>query len=301
MKPILIHIHIYYPHLWPELRAVVERQAEKGVPFRLVVTQVEPHPEIEEEVHRMFPEAAVRFVPNLGYDIAPFMEMLNEMNLEDFSYVIKLHTKRNVEQDVVRLCTASPFNMKGSRWREALLAFSRPDNMERSLREFEKNPRCGMVAHHLVICPRVTKKDKKQYHTWQKAVELLKGLGLPEPPNQHFVMGSMFMCRAELLKPLQRLNLKPENFPPPDPKHLKETLAHVLERCLGAVITTQGYEIRDCFSPPKDYVRERLHIVLPRLRRFIFSRKMTRKGKWLLKVCKIPVYYGKPKERNRKS
>lgn len=301
MLPVLIHVHLYYHELWPELRDVVKRLTERAAPYRLVVTQVEPHPEIEEEIHHLFPGSVVKLVPNLGYDIAPFMEVLSEVNLEGFSYVIKLHTKRNVERDMVRLCTVSPFNMKGSRWREALLAFSRPDNMERCLQEFEENSRCGMVAHHLVICPRVTRKDKEQYHIWQEAVELLKPLGLPEPTNQHFVMGSMFMCRAELLKPLQRLNLKLEDFPPPDPQHLKETLAHVLERCFGAVITTQGYEIRDCFSPPRDYVREWLLVILQRLGHFIFSRKMTRKGNWLLKVCKIPVYYGKPMERHRKS
>lgn len=291
MKPLLIHIHVYYQHLWPELRDRVLYLSGLGVRFHLAVTSVEECPQLEAEVQRLFPGAELLVVPNLGYDIAPFMAVLQSVNLEEFSYVIKLHTKRDVEQAVVCLCAASPFNIRGSRWRDALLAFSKPGNFERCLQELAQNPRCGMVAHHLTICPRVTKKDKEQYHTWLRAVELVQQMALPAPPSQHFVMGSMFMCRAELLKPLQGLNLKPGDFPPPDPEHLEETLAHVLERCLGAVVTAQGYEIRDCFSPRSDYVRELFWVALQRVGHFLYSRKVTRKGKLLVKICKIPVFY----------
>lgn len=296
MKPLLIHIHVYYQRLWPELRDRVLYLSGLGLRFHLVVTLVEECPQLEAEVQRLFPGAEVRMVPNRGYDIAPFMGVLQSVNLEDFSYVIKLHTKRDVEQAVVCLCVASPFNMRGSRWREALLGFSKPGNFECCLQAFAQNPRCGMVAHHLVICPRVTKKDKEQYHTWLRAAELVRQLGLPEPPNQHYVMGSMFMCRAGLLKPLLGLNLKPEDFPLPDPEHLEETLAHVLERCLGAVVTAQGYEICDCFSPRGDYMREFFWVAAQRVVHFLYSRKVTRKGNTLVKVCKIPVFYRKSRK-----
>ncbi len=291
MKPVLIHIHVYYPHLWTELRDAVQRVAEQGLPIRLLVTFVEPHPEIEAEIPQLWPGAEVRLVPNRGYDIAPFMELLNSVNLDDFSFIIKLHTKRDIEQFVVCLCVASPYNMNGSRWRDALLAFTKPENLQQSLQALQQDEKLGMVAHHQVICPKVTKSDKEQYNTWLSAVKLVRQMGLPDPPKQHFVMGSMFICRAEMLKPLQRLGLKTDDFPPPDPEHLQETLAHVVERGLGAVVTAQGYEIRDVFTPRADYVRECLLVQLQRLGRFFFSRKITRSGKLIVKICKIPVYY----------
>lgn len=291
MKPLLIHIHLYYPHLWPELRGAAMRIEEQGVIFHLVVTMVENHPSIAAEIAERWPEAELRIMPNLGYDIAPFMEILNSVKLEDYSYIIKLHTKRDVVAPWVQLCAASPFNLNGSRWRETLLAFIQPENWECCLQTLQTQPKLGMLAHHLVICPRVSRKDKKTQHTWLKAVDLLKTLGLPEPPNQRFVMGSMFMCRAELLKPLQELKLKPADFSPPDPDHIEETLAHVIERCLGAVITAQGYEIADCFSTKWDYVREWIQYLMQRFGHFIYSRKHTRRGKLIVKICKIPVYY----------
>lgn len=289
----LIHIHVYYTHLWPELRACVERAEALGLRFRLFVTTAGEKPEIAAEVAERWPEAEVSVVPNRGYDIAPFLEVLSSVRLADFSYIIKLHTKRDVEQARVILCTAAAVNMKGSRWRDALLAFTRPENFEKVLQTLESKPQLGMVAHHLVICPRVSVKDKEQSKTWQKAVEMVKTLGLPEPPNSHFVMGSMFICRAELLKPLQRLGLTTEDFPPPDPEHLEETIAHVIERLLGAVVTAQGYEIRDCFSPRKEYIREAIEVLLQRIGHFLFSRKVTSSGKLIIKICKIPVWHGR--------
>lgn len=291
MKPLLIHIHVFYPQLWPELRDGVLRVQEQGLRFRLIVTMVEEHPAIAAEIAERWPEAELRQVRNLGYDIAPFLEVLNSVSLEDYSYVIKLHTKRDVAAPWVQLCVAAPFNMNGSRWREALLAFIQPGNLERCLQMLQNRPKLGMLAHHHVICPGVSYRDKEQYNTWLKAVEIIKELGLPLPPNQRFVMGSMFICRAVLLKPLQKLGLKTADFSPPDPEHLEETLAHVMERCLGAVVTAQGDEICDCFSPGRDYVREWLYLQMQRLGHFLYSRKLTRSGKLIVKICKIPVYY----------
>lgn len=292
MNPILIHIHVYYAQLWAELREIVERVEAMGLPLRLVVTMPEAKPEIEAEVTARWSGAEVRSVPNRGYDIAPFLDVLRSVRTEDFSYIIKLHTKRNVEAPYVRLCSAAPVNMNGSRWRDALLGFGRAGNLEKSLAELRTDPRLGMVAHHLVICPKVTKADKEQYRTWLKAVEMTESLGLPKPPNSRFVMGSMFICRADLMKPLQRIRLNAEDFPPPDPEHLEETTAHVVERLLGAVVTAQGYDIRDCFSPRRDYVREGVAVFLQRAGRFLYTRKETRKGKVIIKICKIPVYHG---------
>lgn len=293
MKPILIHIHVYYTHLWPELRECVERVAALGLPFRLVVTTAGEKPGIAADVAERWPEAELRVVPNRGYDIAPFLEVLRSVRLEEFSYIIKLHTKRDVEQARVILCSAASVNMRGSRWRDALLAFARPNNLGQVLHTLESESGVGMVAHHLVICPRVSAEDKEQFKTWKKAVEMVKNLGLPEPPNSRFVMGSMFICRAELLKPLLRLGLTTEDFPPPDPEHLEETIAHVIERLLGAVVTAQGYAIRDCFSPRMEYISEAIEVLLQRIGHFLYYSKTTRQGKRIIKICKVPVWHGK--------
>ena len=66
-----------------------------------------------------FKNVNVEIVKNLGFDLGPFVHVLNEVNLNDYSYVIKLHTKRDI-----------PLNGKkdwytGSGWRDALLKFIR--------------------------------------------------------------------------------------------------------------------------------------------------------------------------------
>lgn len=43
-----------------------------------------------------FKNADFYVVPNLGFDLGPFVYALDKVNLSDYSYVIKLHTKRDI-------------------------------------------------------------------------------------------------------------------------------------------------------------------------------------------------------------
>jgi len=38
-------------------------------------------------------------------------------------------------------------------------------------------------------------------------------------------------------------------------------------------------------------VREAIEVLLQRIGHFLFSRKVTRSGKLIIKICKIPVFY----------
>lgn len=94
MKPILVHCHIFYPELWEELKSCIKNIAPN--PFDLFVTMVEEHNDISKDIQNNFPKAHIDIVKNVGYDIFPFVSVLNKINLEDYSYVVKLHTKRPI-------------------------------------------------------------------------------------------------------------------------------------------------------------------------------------------------------------
>lgn len=102
----LIHAHIFYPDIWPEILSCIENCLAESAPrsVSLVLTYPETHPELKDilipAVNRLKPslkDSEVVPVPNCGYDIAPFLiEVLNRRTLNDYDYIIKLHTKRNV-------------------------------------------------------------------------------------------------------------------------------------------------------------------------------------------------------------
>lgn len=115
MKPILIHCHIYYPKLWKEFKECI-LNISALYRYKLFVTMVEKNSDIEDDIMKNFPNNKIEIVDNRGYDIGPFIHVLNQVNLDEYSYIIKLHTKRNVEskKEAIR-------QMYGSIWRENLL------------------------------------------------------------------------------------------------------------------------------------------------------------------------------------
>ncbi len=91
------------------------------------------------------------------------------------------------------------------------------------------------------------------------------------------------------MRPLLALNLKQEDFAISECD--KVSLAHVIERFLWHIVVAQGYKIKDCTTPK--YIRIAKTIFAKTfgpLLNSIYSKKHTKKGKLLIKICKIPVY-----------
>ncbi len=64
-----------------------------------------------------------------------------------------------------------------------------------------------------------------------------------------------------------------------------ETLAHVVERLFGAIVEAGGYEVvgvkHDNYS---------LWFWWMAVKRFLFQKKVTKSGKLMVKICRIPVF-----------
>ena len=132
MKPILVVGHIYYLHLWLELKKCI--QNIEPYPFELYVTMTEKVPDVEKDIRQTFPKAVVEIVENRGYDIAPFLHVL-KINLDDYSYIVKLHTKRDLSK------IENFRNVVSSDWRTKLLSpFSTKTIFEEYIKSFEKYP-----------------------------------------------------------------------------------------------------------------------------------------------------------------
>ena len=104
MKKILVHVHIFYENLYPELKACLLNLKDYNCDY--IFTFVKENKTLESDIKSTFSNAKIEIVKNLGFDLGPFVHVLNEVNLSDYSYVIKLHTKRDIPQNI---CT---FNKK---------------------------------------------------------------------------------------------------------------------------------------------------------------------------------------------
>lgn len=285
MKPILVIVHIFYSNLWPELKKCI--QNIQAYPFELYVTMTEEKPNIEKDILQTFPQAHIEIVDNRGYDIGPFVHVLNKLNLDNYSYIVKLHTKR----DLSRYNTGFR-RMHSSIWRENLLIpYRQKTTLKKYVDYFDKCPQIGMQANYQVIVHKDTydKKAKKVIDSFFKEHHLPK-------MKYAFVAGTMFIARAHLFKPLQELKIDLDDFPKETTHAGKHTtqLAHALERFLGYMIYRQGFVISDgAVSTRKQQLYHQkiyLESLLTAVVRLFWQKKVTSSGKLLIKICKIPVY-----------
>lgn len=292
MKPILVCVHIYYKELWPELRRLIANIAAVDVPYEIFITT--PHQDVDwlEQLKNDQPEATIITVPNKGFDIAPFIDVINRVDLERYSYIIKLHTKRDMpySKDSFR-------ELRGEAWRESLTTIiASPEIFKAYLQCFEDDVSIGMQSDFHCILPfehdldpkaevflhnyinskgwpsieqivhmnKMAPKAKEGASTTlsssvntttdtnKKIHNYLSWIRNREFDNGRFVAGTMFIARAEIFKQIKDLHLSYDDFSSANTSGTSGTFAHMLERLIGYIVYAAGMRVTDGLLPERD-------------------------------------------------
>lgn len=285
MKHILVHVHVYYVDMWEELRSYLENLDTLKCSYDLFVTTVSEDEALIKKIRHFHPGTQIRKVANRGYDVGPFIEMLNEVDLSQYSYIIKLHTKRDLPREDVYLRNVC---IGGAKWRELLLSFLKPEHLQKCISAFERNPALGMVGHHDLIHRRGWT-DKR---AWNRAKEMVHEAGLKER-NSAYICGTMFICRAGLMQ-IVKEHLANAEFEIPD-RNVICSLSHCVERYLGMIVTAQGYDVQDVYTSEWEQTLHHMHwagiVAFRKFCRFLYQNRITSKGNHIIKILNIPVYY----------
>ncbi|HYN56714.1 MAG TPA: rhamnan synthesis F family protein [Motilibacterales bacterium] len=228
---VLVIVHIYYPELWAELAAGIERVPGE---VDIVVTLVEDRADhLADCIREQFPGADVRVVPNQGRDLWPLLQVLDRVPGHDL--VLKLHTKR------------SPHMRNGDSWRGALLdgLVGSPARISAIIGLMILDRRIGMVA------PARNVLGREFLGPNRPRVESLARTGgrAFDPDALWFPAGSMFWTRPEVLVPLADLGLTAGDFGA-ETGAVDGTLAHAVERYLGVLAASQELAVIE--SPDVD-------------------------------------------------
>lgn len=271
---VLAIVHVYYHSMWDELeRCLLNIAADDDL--TLLLTLSSPSPKLEQRIKECFPGVRIELVANKGYDIWPFLQMLELVNLDDFDLLVKLHTKREMNSRHGMKGVWTP----GSVWRDNLLSFCRTlKNWTLTKVQFTQ-PRVGMVSHELNCYGR--QHDYCQFH-YPDLNNILNRMGFDMPSNGRFVAGAMFAARPHLFKPFRGL-YQEEDFLVPDKTHT-EGLPHQLERILGLATCAQGFTIGS-FDGTNIRQKELVRNVL----RFFWYRQRT-SSHVRLRLLGIPVW-----------
>lgn len=268
----LIHAHIYYPHMWDELQRCIDN-ITSITECDVYITMVEEHQNLIEKIKKWNAKTTVKIVDNRGYDVGPFIDVLNSVELEDYEYVIKLHTKRDINTTPWYI---NGFDMGGNKWRETLLGFcSSKENWCKSLERL-KEPDCGMITDARLILKNCSK-------TFIKSTNWEEELGLTKIKEKKYVSGTMFVAKSEIFKPLIK-RIRITDFPTTN-RQEKVSPAHEMEQILGNLVYLDNKKIKSYDGK----VVSIFHPVIFRLKKFLYYHKKSEKGE-VIKIINIPIY-----------
>lgn len=275
MKKLAVHLHLYYLE---QLDEILEKLCNlEEIDFDLFVTMSKVDEEVKRKILNKFSNAKVFVVANRGYDIGPFIWFLHQINLDDYEYVLKVHTKH---YDMFDYGCFNGIRIDCKTWAKMLLGalVGSKQVVNDNIKLLDSNPKIGMIGNKFSLT--------NEEWTYKSLLSAIKKeadkLGLPIVSN-YFVAGTMFMCRAHLLKPF--LGYKIEDFDLSSALVKDYSLAHVMERLFGFVVQSQGYEIKGVKD--RDYKLER---VMATITRTLIQKKVTKSGSLTIKICKIPVF-----------
>ena len=276
MKKLLVHLHIYYIEQIPELLQYLQNL--QHIDHDLYITTPHEVKDIENKIRPTLPNAIIKHVENRGYDIGPFINVLNQINLDDYEYVLKLHTKGKKSNNYTWLNNK---RLDNALWGKILWEgmLNNQQRIQENLDIMDKNPSIGMLGS--IYC--YTNNSKDYTHLLQQINQELQKQNFTPIKDLSFIAGSMFLAKAKLLNPLQIYNIT--DFAKTDGKIKEGTFAHVMERLFGALITTQNHTIHTIKHD--NYTVE---FCIVSIKHFIFQKKITKSGKQIIKICKIPVY-----------
>jgi len=236
-RRVAILAHVFYEHLWPELVSCIKNFiAECGAEnVGVYIT----YPESNLQIAEMLANCPWRkiAVPNLGWDVGPFFRALEEVDLDKYDYVVKLHTKANQDSRWLNFR-----KWKSGEHRAALLSIcSSRNSVKRSLSAMERDASIGMIAARSVIDPSGIAAGDNML---SRSKGLLASFGLAMKGST-IVYGTMFMVRANLLKPVQgkvHLSDFEEAINVPGRPH-SVGLAGTWEMSFAVLVESQGYRV----------------------------------------------------------
>ena len=241
---IVVCLHFFYPDLWP----VVRKYLENLTPYRwtLFVTYPDFLPATAlEEIRRFRPDATFLACRNAGFDVGPFVEALNRIDLDQADVVVKLQTKG---------CRREQIFIYDQVFRRADWMLNLYDGVLGGPAVHEAVGALVEGRAALVAAENLIVRDPAHKRHYVKA--FCAARGWPFEDDYRFVAGTCFAMRADALKPLKALGLSLADFE--GTVRGDFSLAHAVERvmCFGARGRMLGVPVvRDEHAEARDALR----------------------------------------------
>lgn len=234
----LVHLHLYYQD---QLDFFINKLKNiSGCDWDLFVTVCEENTETEEKILNFKPDAKIIKVENIGYDAYPFIQVLRMINLDDYDYVLKIHSKNySANGFYIPNFKYNGKHCRGYFWRNELI---KPIIGSRAiflnnLEKLKNDSNIGMlVSEAFLISFADNIQDKEMF------VDLKTKLNIYSEYDK-FLAGTMFIIKASTLAKLRDSDICINDFSEMVKSGQNFTLAHSIERVFTCLTAGDGLKI----------------------------------------------------------
>ena len=181
-------------------------------------------------------------VGNAGYDVWPFIQVIQNIDFDEYEYVLKLHTKGQSKQRL------NGVNFKEWLWRDLLVKalLKSRSRFTACIRLLETQSDIGMLCSYELYkdMDGVLPEECEMLQNEAERISL-------EVTDEYFCAGTIFLARLDAFRKLKEIEFSEESWGNLNKSHGNGTLAHVYERILCLLVADEGYRIETIIGSKK--------------------------------------------------
>jgi lipopolysaccharide biosynthesis protein len=192
---------------------------------------------ISKTLKECFPGCIIITASNKGKDIGAKLALLQlVLYLQiDADYLLLLHDKKSLQA------------LKSATWKKGLLKILSPDKILQTLKIFQENTECGIIATEEYVIKEFFENGLFPGINGGILTALMTKYKI-KPPSYSFVAGTMFWVKAKPMKDFFRqhspLDIRKELEDGNVLDNFSGTITHSWERLFSWVVTSQHYSIK---------------------------------------------------------
>lgn len=298
---LLIHLHVYYEELVDVYLKRISLLNSVNCSYKLFVTipktisneleveSIERIKSITDKVEKFISNNnyELMVVPNIGYDIGPFVSLINNVDLSLYDVVLKLHTKNTKDQSLIKL---RGIYINREQWSQFLLEplLYNVNTIDMILSEFKNNKNLNMAGSK--YCFTLIKSHYQKYKDKLSELALMFGYSIEKLNKLRFCAGTMFYIRASLLKSIQnKVNIDFFDEQKEQKSSTDFSYAHAFERLFAIIATNDGGKCKELTYPIKENIKYYYWPMLQKITHLFYENKKT-PVKHTIKLFRITVY-----------
>ncbi len=223
-RKVLVHLHLFYHNQLDYMMSKLKNIC--GCDWDLYVTVCEDNEKSIKKLKAFKPDVHIIKVENLGYDVWPFIQVLRMVDINDYKYVLKLHTKAKYG-----------FPLKTYSWRNALVdsILISKKQFRKVVSLFEEDSSVGFAGRstYWMLFSGLVPEEQGMLNRMMKRLHLRYA-------ENYYLSGTMFFARMSVFKPVVESDISAEDFSLFSKTASKATNAHVLERVFSFLAPNSG-------------------------------------------------------------